>query len=261
MLGESILSLLIVDVDEDKDYYTTFYSSLLTVILLQYLHFRSQPHHADGHALRRHKNAGIGWSIFHQIYSAALISMGSAFTLLVMEYTYTGDIVADGDHDDGHRRSLAGGGGGGGSSYYDPEDRQQRIAHLFCWSLTTIWFCLDAMTLLHLGIKSSHDRCQCEHTKAFNVKGIFLLVCRVGLLVFMATLSQYETDPENLALLGLMGVVLQLAFRKLGTMYLSAEQVHALEKAGKTTDPESSKWPNVTHAQAHSPKSVGSGHH
>lgn len=253
MLGESILSLMIVDVDEDKDYYTTFYSSLLTVILLQYLHFRSQPHHADGHALRRHKNAGIGWTLFHQIYSAALISMGAAFTLLVMEYTYAGEVIGD----DGHRRFLAGGGGGDGASM-DPEDRQQRIAHLFCGSLATIWFCLDAMTLLHLGITNSHNRCQCEHTKSFNVKGIVLLVCRVGLLLFMTTLSQYETDPENLALLGLMGVVLQLALRKLGTMYLSAEQVHALEQEGKL-DPESRKWPNVTHAQAHSPNSKGSG--
>lgn len=251
MLGESILSILIVDVNEDKDYYTTFYSSLLTVILLQYLHFRSQPHHADGHALRRHKNAGIGWTLFHQIYSAALISMGAAFTLLIMEYTYAGEVDGDGDH----RRFLAGGGGG---SNYDPKDRQQRIAHLFCWSLTTIWLCLDIMTLLHLGIKDSHNRCQCEHTKTFNVKGIILVMCRVGLLVFMATLSQYETDPENLALLGLMGVVLQLAFRKLGTMYLSADQVHALEKDGNF-DPESGKWPNVTHAKAHAPNTSGGG--
>ena len=70
MLGESILSLLIVDVpDEDKDYYATFYSAMLTVILLQYLHFRSQPNHADGHALRRDKDAGVGYTIMQAIYS------------------------------------------------------------------------------------------------------------------------------------------------------------------------------------------------
>ena len=251
MLGESILSLLTIDVDEDKEYYATFYSSLLSVILLQYLHFRSQPHQADGHALRRHKDAGICWSTFHQVYSAALIAMGAAFTLLVLEYTY-----AD-DSDDGHRRFLAV--GGGGTANLDPEDRRQRIAHLFCWSLTTIWFCLDCMTLLHLGLKQSHDRCQCQVTKNFNVKGIILVICRVGLLVFMATLSQYETDPQNLSILGLMGVVLQLALRKLGTMYLSANQVHALQEES-SVDLESRKWPNVTHAVAHPPNNKAGGH-
>jgi len=218
MLGESILSLLIVDVpSEDKQYYATFYSGLLTVILLQYLHFRSQPDHADEHALRRNKDAGVGWTCFHMIYSAALIAVGAAFTLMVLEFTY-----ADYEGDDNHR-FLAGGGG----SRYGPEERRQRTAHLFCISLATVWFCLDVMTLLHLGINTSHNRCQCSGSEKFNVKGIILVIMRVGLLVFMATLSQYETHPENLAVAGLMGVLLQLVLRKLGTKYLSAAQIHA----------------------------------
>lgn len=244
MLGESILSLLIVDVpSEDKQYYATFYSGLLTVILLQYLHFRSQPGHADGHALRRNKDAGVGWTCFHMIYSAALIAVGAAFTLMVLEFTY------DDYHQSNDHRFLAGGGG----SRYEPEERRQRTAHLFCISLATVWFCLDVMTLFHLGIKTSHNRCQCSRSKKFNVKGIILVVMRAGLLFFMATLSQYETHPENLAFAGLMGVLLQLVLRKLGTKYLSAAQIHALENEG-ALDPEKGKWPNVTHAQAHSPQ-------
>lgn len=57
MLGESVFSLLIVAPLEDPDYYTSFFCSLLTVILLQYLHFKSQPEAADHHAMRRSKNA------------------------------------------------------------------------------------------------------------------------------------------------------------------------------------------------------------
>ena len=42
MLGESILSLLIVDVvDGDPRYDATFYAGILSVILLQYLHYRT----------------------------------------------------------------------------------------------------------------------------------------------------------------------------------------------------------------------------
>jgi len=250
MLGESILSLLIVDVEENDTYFVTFYAALLTVILLQYLHFRSQPHHANDHAMRRHKDAGVGFIIIHQIYSAALIAIGAAFTLMVLEFTYSYG------EDGGGHRLLA---GGGGASMLDPGDRRRRTAILFTTSLASIWLCLDCMTIFHVGLKNSHDRCQCSVTKKINTKGILLILCRVGLLLFMATLSQYETDPQDLATWGLLGVVLQLALRKLGTMYLSADRVHALQNddvhngARDRLDPEENKWPNVTHGQAHPP--------
>lgn len=246
MLGESLLSLLIVDAPESDDYYATFYSALVTVVLLQYLHFRSMPHHADGHAIRRNKDAGIGWNFLQQVYSVALVAIGSAFTLMVQEFGY---------EDDKHRRFLV---GGGGASTYDPEDRRQRTAYLFCFSLATIWICLDGMTLFHLGIKNSRNRCQCKRSKVLNIKGIILVLLRLGMIVFMATLGVYETDPQNLAMIGLFCVLLQLILRKLGTKYLSAAQIHALGEAGHKenavgsadmSDSEDFKWPNVTHAE------------
>ena len=179
------------------------------------------------------------------IYSAALIAVGSAFTLLVLEFTYSDDLLEE----DEHRRFLA----GGGSSRYGWEERRQRTAHLFCISMATVWFCLDCMTLFHLGLKQSHDRCQCSRSKKVNVAGLLLVFLRVGLLLFMATLSQYETNPENLAVEGLMGVLLQLVLRKLGTHYLSGNhQVGPVEggHSGAPEDPESLTWPNVTHAKA-----------
>jgi hypothetical protein len=55
MLGESVLSLLIVDVTATSDYYKAFFSGILSITLLEFLHFRSQPHEEDDHALRRSK--------------------------------------------------------------------------------------------------------------------------------------------------------------------------------------------------------------
>jgi hypothetical protein len=60
MLGESVLSLLIVDNEHEGDHYqTVFFAGVLTIILLRLLHFQSQPHGAEAHAARRNKDAGL----------------------------------------------------------------------------------------------------------------------------------------------------------------------------------------------------------
>ena len=62
MLGESILSLLIVnDISRNNEssYYLTFYLGIISVTLIQFLYFKSQAHDADHHAMRRTRNAGI----------------------------------------------------------------------------------------------------------------------------------------------------------------------------------------------------------
>jgi hypothetical protein len=84
MFGESVFSILIVnsvyDTAETEECYTVFFGALLFIILVQVLHFRSQPAHANDHAMRRHKNAGIGWKILQDFYSFALVMQGSVFT-------------------------------------------------------------------------------------------------------------------------------------------------------------------------------------
>ena len=72
MLGEAVLSLLIVDAPEGSEYFIAFYSGILTITLGQYLHFQSQPHHANDHAMRRNKNAGILWRGMNIVYSVQL---------------------------------------------------------------------------------------------------------------------------------------------------------------------------------------------
>lgn len=208
VLGESILSLLIVEVIEGSHYYVTFYSGILSVVLLQVIHFRSQPAHADDHALRRSKEAGVSFSLLMTVYSAALVLLGVSYKMLLYEFVY--------EPKGGGRflfkipRWLA---GGGGALQYDTEDRRQRIANFFGGSMAIVWFCSDALILVHRGIKANVGRCTCIHTKKVQFKGVFLVIVRAGLIAAAATMSLYETDPERLALFGLAGIILQLMLR------------------------------------------------
>ena len=237
------MSLLIVDVPkEDGDYFATFYCGLLTVILLQVLHFRSQPHLADQHATRRDKTAGVWWNIFQYVYSMALVALGAAFTLFVIEFSYKEEEEGYDDHrlrrlvvnPLNGSRMLA----GGGAPRYDKEERQQRLAHLFSMSLSLIFFSLDVMSILHVGLKNGKDRCVCEHTHKKNTKGIFLVMFRGAMILFIATLSQWTTSPQVLAGIGLGVTFVQLGARKLGAILFPTNQVHAFAGEHHDSPPE-----------------------
>jgi hypothetical protein len=239
MLGESIFSLLIIDVpNEGSDFFATFYCGILTVVLLQYLHFRSQPQHADLHALRRDKNAGVWWNIFLHAYSLALVCLGAAYTFFLL---FSGE---EEEEKDSHRRLTA---ERWLAEAPDLDEAREPAAHLFSGSLAVIFFCLDVMTILHLGIKEGKDRCRCARTKKWNAKGIAVVFVRGCLVVFTATLSQWETEPESLAIIGLFCVLAQLLLRKLGILYLE-KHVHPLIIGDAA--PSDAIWPNVTHARA-----------
>ena len=257
MLGESVLSLLIVDVTEGRDYYTTFYCGLLTVILHQYLHFRSQPHSPKNHATRRSKDAGVWWGFFNQVYSSALIVVGVSFKLFLYEFGYvttarrqlatTDEFLAETPTE----RFLA---GASAAAAVSGEVRRQSIANLFCGGMATVWFSLDAMLLLHRGWKASLGRLKCEKRQKTKIKGVLLLLTRVAVVVFFATLSRYETDPNQLAAFGLGGVSVQIVLRRFGGLYFAEDHSHGGGHEGDDAnghhDPEHGKWPNVTHAVA-----------
>jgi hypothetical protein len=237
MLGESILSLLIVDVpEENQDFFATFYCSLLMIIMLQYLQFRSQPHHADDHACRKDKNLGILWNMFQFIYSAALISLGAALTLFLLSFTFE----ESGDHRLLQEmfmmqpRQLA----GGGAPMYPPDEMEMRAANLFSISLTIVLFSLDVMSFCHVGWAESKERCKRQNA-SLKIMSRVVLITRCGLLLFAATLSQWIYDPDKLSELGLGIVLAQICMRMMGEKYLSPKK-----------EDEENKWPNVTHAEA-----------
>ena len=322
MLGESVLSLLIVDVVETTPYYKTLFSGVISITLLEYLHFRSQPHNPDDHAMRRKKEAGLAFSYTMWIYSAALIVLGTAYKMLLYEYIYEekakkssnyaekdssygvdeaygygdpgyGDNYAgyeeygggtntnnydavgyDEYADDGHRllqrqrsrsrmmlfgdisRALAG--ADDGASGYDP-DRRQRIAHFFCGSMAIVWLCSDIMITIHRGLKDNLGRCRLEQHGPKKLHAMALVFVRIGLIGFIATLSQYVTEPDLLAFVGLLGILTQVALRYVGSIIFdegddedldnfNVEALGHFEKSDMSFQPK--KWPNVTEAQA-----------
>jgi hypothetical protein len=245
MLGESILSLLIVDIpNESSDYFTTFYCGLITVILLQFLHFRSQPHEADDHVMRRSKNRGIYWSGFWHVYSASLVALGAVYTLFVLSFSASNDshrrttlLLLEAE---GTERVLA----AGGASPYPPDEMEQRAAHMFSMALATIFLTLDGMSVMHVGFKHGAHRCYCDKQKSYNLKGVFLVLIRFCIVAFVATLSQWITDPEVLSGIGLGITLFQVLLRRLGEMYLP----EAMEHLGEQDN--GGKWPNTTEARA-----------
>lgn len=214
MLGESILSLLIVDVPmESTDYFTTFYCSLLTVIFVQYLHFQNMPHHADDHAMRRSKNRGMVWSLMKYTYSCALIALGAAFTLFIMSFTSQGT--------NAYGERLLAAGDDGSVSEYALQQLEQQAANLYSVSLALLFFSLDGMSLMNVGVRDGWNRCRGPKSHAYNVTGIGLVMLRAGLILICATLSQWCTDPEILVGIGLGVTISQILLRKLGETYLN----------------------------------------
>lgn len=247
VLGESVLSLLIVD-GNTTSYHTTFYIGIITVVFLQILHFRSQPNDAAEHAYRRHKDAGILYSQTVNVYFAALIALGASYKLMLYSISDTSDekrrldsIVADtvadrlayhhSNYYNGYdpRWLAAKGGDGCGPT---GAEKAQNIANLFSGALAIVFLCLDVMVLAHVGLKKEVDKCKlygqtCKRTGArtmrYNLKGlIFVVLPKIVIFIFIATLSLWEeTEPDFLAGVGLAAVTLQVVIRFLGTLLFS----------------------------------------
>jgi hypothetical protein len=245
MYGESILSLLTIDIpQESSPYYLTFYFSLATVILLHYLHFRSQPHDADDHVFRLSKDRSLVWKVFWYAYSASLIALGSAYTLFVQSFSYAMTDYEEDDAaaaaDDGHSRRMTApttsegrhlaAGAGSGDMAFPPKEMIQRAAYMFSASLAMVFLCMDAMSLMHIGWERSQDRCYCPKARIANMAGIGLIGVRIVLIGFCATLGIWcSTNLEVLSGTGLVVTIVQLMLRRLGDRYLTAKVGHAVD--------------------------------
>jgi hypothetical protein len=241
MLGESVLSLLIVDVVETNEYYKTFVSGLVSIILLQYLHYQSQPTDPNDHAMRRSFRSGFAFYWLVQVYSLSLIIFGACYKMLLYEFVYRDYEVSSSYSYSGkirrgllqhvfyHPRWLA----ASADSYVSqlaPEDRQQREAHFFSGSLAVIFFCLDALSLAHCGVSAQWHRCECAETRIKKIIAWSLVTCRVALLSLTASMSQFVSDPERVATIGVSIILAQLCVRYIG-IYIFHAHKDAEEKA------------------------------
>jgi hypothetical protein len=265
LLGESILALVIVDVLEPAPgYYLTFYAGIVSVILLQYLHYRSQPHHADEHAMRRSKEQGIAFSMLMVIYSASLVLVGTAFKMLVNEHAMGGESYGNDEHrfllvtTPAWQRMLA-----GASDVPDisKEERQQRVANLFCESMAVTWLCSELLMAVHRdGIKDNWGRCKCKHSNKRKKTCVVFILVKMGLVVFIVTLPLYMKDATSLALIGLAGIIAQVCLRFVGSVVFPDIRTDACDiggtgghggaKHGDDDDSMEEKWPNITRARA-----------
>jgi low temperature requirement protein LtrA len=227
MLGESVLSLLIVnDVADSKKYqekfYATFYVGIVSVTLLQFLYFKSQPHDADRHAMRRTRISGFSYAWIIQLYSAALIIVGVAYKMILTEYTseYAGSNKGDSDGTDGDSYGSDSGkdyrflGASSSGSKYTNEytnERQRRIAWIFGLGLGAAFLFLDWMTIAHNGFEAVLDRCRSPVTGKIQFLGIFtVLLTRIMINAFVLTFSFYYTEPNIVAWFGLIAIILQV---------------------------------------------------
>lgn len=238
-----MLSLLIVEVsNEIYAFYATFYIGILSVTFLQYLYFKSQPHDASEHALRRSRIGGTLYLTFMQYYSAALIIVGVSFKMLLTEYKYEYEEVSNSDY-----RSLAENyrflaDSGDKDSKYSMEERRRRIAIFFCLGIGISFFTLDLMSIAHKGINKIHDRYFSSKNSTSQVAGFTLLALRPAVVIFISTCFLYITEPEQVALAGLFSILLQVILRLVGFFYFPAkESMHNSELSA-------SIWPNVTQA-------------
>ena len=245
MLGEGVLSLLLVDIVHSADYYITFIAGLISIVLLQYLHYQSQPSDPNLHAYRRSAVSAFLFFWLMQVYSLALIVFGACYKMLLYEFVYQdqNETGYDGTRIRGlifngliHRPRFLAGTSDSSTllSQLDTEERQQRIAHFFSGSLALIFFCLDAISLAHRGMGEQWKRCkECEGTKLQKFLCWFLVLCRLLTIAFVASLSQFVTDPTHISLIGVTVVVTQLCIRFVGYYsFHSASEVEerALER-------------------------------
>ena len=254
--GESVLSLLIVPIVKGEfEFYLTFFVGVLSVIFLQFLYFKSQPHHANDHALRRSRSAGVFFSAVLQCYSAGLVLVGVCFKMILSEFKNDEvTMYSKSSSMPGNDRLLA----GGDSPLYSKEEKRQRIAYFFCISLACVFVFLDGLSLSHKGVKASVDRCHCPLKGHFLLAGVLLVVVfRIAISVFIGTACLYVTSPDTLALFGLTSIFLQVWIRIIGGVFFPSHD-HVVEvsenhEEAKQEDHEErefindpSHWPNTT---------------
>ena len=82
-----------------------------------------------------------------------------------------------------------------------------------------------------------------RNTSRLRTIGILFITLRAALILWVATLSQYETDPHRLALFGLCGIFGQLLLRFAGYYIFNEDE-------DESDDESDFLWPNMTQAQA-----------
>jgi len=213
MIGEGILSLLIVETAEVKDYYLITTFGVLTVIFIQVLKFESEPHNADDHALLRSAaNAGC-YMYLVELLSMALIVFGVTYKVFLKDVVRDAEDDYGSDYDYGKATRRLGA---------TPVITQEASAAVFSGALGVVILTLEAMMWTHAGIKKSFENLM-HHTSNGKKKPRYAVICiqllKVGIILFTVTLSRWTVEPETLTICG-CGAVLGVALVRILTYFL-----------------------------------------
>lgn len=213
MIGESILSLLIVETIESIEYYAIVALGCLTVIVLQMLKFESEPSHADGHALWRSTTAATFFSLLIQVLSMGLIAFGVSFKIMLT----TVHNEQEYESDTGHRR-LAG----------VPVITDEASASLFSFSLLVVLLSLELMLGTHKGVTKSCELLLHEielfDARSLNWPLMGISVLKICIFTFTATLKHWATDPLRVTLMGFLVVTSMALTRIVGWGFVHHEE-------------------------------------
>mmetsp|Transcript_13831 Transcript_13831/g.30079 ORF Transcript_13831/g.30079 Transcript_13831/m.30079 type:complete len:1067 (+) Transcript_13831:294-3494(+) len=233
MIGEGILSLLIVETTESGDYYIITTFGVLTVIFLQVLKFESEPSHAESHAMWRSMRNAMCYGYLIQILSMSLICFGVSYKVFLQDILKTEkeEKVSDYESDKTNPGRLL-------APAVEVSD--DATAALFAGSLFVVLVSLELMTLTHSGVKqalgrlfhSKEDGQMTETRRRPYWPVVIIATVKLGLMLFTVTLNQWTADPAVLTLCGFAIVVSLALTRVLGWAFIHRRE--AIDKAAET---------------------------
>mmetsp|Transcript_7369 Transcript_7369/g.10818 ORF Transcript_7369/g.10818 Transcript_7369/m.10818 type:complete len:433 (+) Transcript_7369:52-1350(+) len=223
MLGESILSLLVVDITGTVAYYATLFWGIVSVTMLQYLYYRSNPHEPEEHALRRSVVGGFGFFYSIIFYSASLILVGVCYKMMLTVYFE--------EEEAGLHRVL-----------HLPlpfDEYKQRISSMYGYALSSSLVFLDAMLLSHLGAREFFSRFYYRRRGRPNIKAFVFSAMTLSTTILSLFCGNIcGTNLVATSLFGLTLVVFQVLVRTqaMKIFWFGEEKECA--------------WPNVTEARS-----------
>lgn len=199
-----MLSLLIVETTESREYFIVSCFGVLTVMGIHILVFESQPSTSQGHAIYRSLRAQMIFGLLVQILSMGLIAFGVCFKIMLTT------IVLE---EDSYRRSLA----------ETPAVSNEATTALFSGSLTIILLSLELMLATHKGAKGLYkhhfkkrDGGDLGIIRKVNKPLVALSLIRIGLIVFSGTISQWERELTEIAMIAFFIVAAMSVCRVIG---------------------------------------------
>jgi len=205
MIGESVLSLVIVHVESTPWYYFTFFSGVLTMTSLQYVHSKAGPSNEENHAMYS-KRPRVWFTICSQWYSLFLVAMGVAYKMMISEFGRGAPIEENFAIEQGSRMLEKGFEEAAPVSFEEMASRRERVAEFFCATLVFTLFFLDMMAF-------THEDGLWAFSKQRKFQSTVLLLLKVAIYAISATMFLYTSDPIVLAPLGYVIVNLALILR------------------------------------------------